>query len=285
MNYQRIYDQIIDRAKKESREYGKGVYYERHHILPRCLGGDGKNHQWRTHPNIILLTAREHFICHQLLCQIYPNEPKLKFALWAMSNQKTKNRNYKAGARTYERIKQEYINIICNKPKSQETRNKMSIAKKGIKRPPMSDSHRTNLKRSITGLQKSPTHKSNISKTKSIPVFQYDLQGNFIREWKSSKHAGEELKIDSGDITACRREKKKSAGGFIWKPSKMDISPYRHSNSTQIEQYTLGGDFIQEYLSISQAAKTLNINPSGISNCANGYSKKSGGYVWKYKNN
>ena len=65
----------------------------------------------------------------------------------------------------------------------------------------------------------------------------------------------------------------------------MDVLPYSHSNSTQIEQYTLDGDFIKEYGSISQAAKILNINPSGISNCANGYSKKSGGYIWKYKNN
>ena len=65
----------------------------------------------------------------------------------------------------------------------------------------------------------------------------------------------------------------------------MEVVPYTHNNSTQIEQYTLNGDFVQEYGSISQAAKTLNISPSGISNCVNGYSKKSGGYVWKYKSN
>jgi hypothetical protein len=217
MNYQRIYDQIIDQAKKENRVYGKGVYYERHHIIPKCVGGDGKNHQWKTHPNITLLTAREHFICHKLLCLIYPNESKLKFALWAMSNQKTISRDYKIGSREYEKIRKEYLLLIKGIPKTQEHRNKLSESKKGVKRAPMSDSHRTNLKESITGLQKSPTHRLNLSKAKSIPAVQYDLQGNFIKEWDSAKQAGTFLKIDSSDICSCRRGKRKSAGGYIWK--------------------------------------------------------------------
>lgn len=217
MNYQRIYDQIIDRARRECRLYGKGVYYERHHIIPKCVGGEGKTHQWRTHPNIILLTAREHFVCHQLLCRIYLVEPKLKFALWAMSNQKTANRNYKIGNRQYERIRQEHSSMMQRIPKSLETRLKMGVSKKGVKKPPMTDSHRKNLKDSITGLKKSPKHRENLSKSKSIPVCQYDLQGNFIREWESAKQAGTELKIDASDICSCRRGKRKSVGGFVWK--------------------------------------------------------------------
>ena len=283
MDYQRIYDQIIDRAKKEGRLYGKDVYYERHHIIPKCVGGEGKTHQWRTHPNIVLLTAREHFICHQLLCQIYPNESKLKFALWAMSNQKTDNRDYKIGNRQYERMKQEYVKLVKGVPKSEQYKQSLSRSKLGVKKPPMTDTHRINLKQSITGLVKSDTHRKNISKSKSITVYQYDLQGHFIKEWESAKQAGKELKIDSGDIGKCRRGNKKSAGGFIWKSNKTQVIPYRHNNSTQIIQYTLEGNLIQEHTSISEASKTLHINPAGISNCANGYSKTSGGFIWKYK--
>lgn len=283
MDYQRIYDQIIDRAKNENRVYGKDVYYERHHILPKCLGGEGKTHQWRTHSNIVLLTAREHFICHQLLCNIYPNEPKLKFALWAMSNQRTDNRDYKIGSRQYTRLKSEYILLIQNTSKSEETRLKMSLAHKGVKKPPMTDSHRENLKESITGLVKSQTHRENIAKAKNKPVFQYNLSGNFIKEWESAKEAGDCLNIDSSDICSCRNGKRKSAGGFLWKSSKTEVVEYSRSNSTKILQYSLGGELIEEYISISQASKSLKINPAGISNCANGYSKKSGGFIWKYK--
>jgi hypothetical protein len=103
MNYQKIYDQIIDRAKRENRLYGKDVYYERHHIIPKCMGGEGRVGQWKNHPNIIVLTAREHFICHWLLCRIYPGNKKLAHAFWFMSKQKSDNqeRDYRVSSRTY----------------------------------------------------------------------------------------------------------------------------------------------------------------------------------------
>jgi hypothetical protein len=91
MNYKKIYDQICERAKIESdiriqnRKLWKsskgsnGIYYESHHIIPLCLGGNGKAFQWK-HPNIVLLTAREHFICHWLLHRLNPNSISLLYA-------------------------------------------------------------------------------------------------------------------------------------------------------------------------------------------------------------
>lgn len=103
MNYQRIYDQIIDRAKKENRLYGKGIYYERHHIVPKCMGGKGRVEQWKTHPNIVVLTPREHFLCHWLLCRMYPENRKLAHAFWFMSKQNgpKQQRDYIVSSRTY----------------------------------------------------------------------------------------------------------------------------------------------------------------------------------------
>lgn len=103
MDYQRIYNQIINRAKKENRKKGQGTYYEAHHVVPKCMGGEGRAEQWRTHPNIVILTAREHFLCHWLLCRIYPNNKKLAHAFWFMTKQKSENqeRNYTISSRTY----------------------------------------------------------------------------------------------------------------------------------------------------------------------------------------
>ena len=56
MNYQKIHDAIIERAKTRKLE----GYKERHHIIPRCLGGTDDNE------NLVDLTAREHFIIHLL---------------------------------------------------------------------------------------------------------------------------------------------------------------------------------------------------------------------------
>ena len=58
-----------------------------------------------------------------------------------------------------------------------------------------------------------------ISMANSIPVLQYDLEGNFIKEWNSAKEANLILfgKPKSGDISACCVGRQKTAHGFILK--------------------------------------------------------------------
>lgn len=48
-------------------------YFERHHILPRSLGGSDEN------DNIVNLTAKEHYIAHRLLVEIYKDD-KFKYS-------------------------------------------------------------------------------------------------------------------------------------------------------------------------------------------------------------
>ena len=54
----------------------------------------------------------------------------------------------------------------------------------------------------------------------SVPVLQFDLLGNFIREWPSGLKAEEETGINNGNISSCCLGKYKTAGGFIWKHKK-----------------------------------------------------------------
>jgi len=90
--------------------------------------------------NLVNLTAREHFICHRLLVQIHPSNNKLKFALWAMCNMKSKRQSrYTPSSRIYESIKIEVIKLISEKKKgvklSEEHKRKTSETLKGRKRP------------------------------------------------------------------------------------------------------------------------------------------------------
>lgn len=63
MDYQRIYNEFIaDRRIKETSLTG---YTEKHHILPRSLGGDNSKE------NIIRLTAQDHYFAHELIARIY----------------------------------------------------------------------------------------------------------------------------------------------------------------------------------------------------------------------
>jgi hypothetical protein len=112
------------KARSENRVKNAGVYYEAHHIIPRCLGGEGDTKQWKTHPNIILLTANEHRVAHRLLCEIYPDNYKLLYALNAMYDLKySSERNYRISSREYEIIKNKLANIQTNIYKGENNPN------------------------------------------------------------------------------------------------------------------------------------------------------------------
>ena len=103
MNYRKVYMKIIKNAIKEDRKkVGKDaenyVYYEEHHILPKSLFP-----AWsKKRSNLVLLTAREHFFCHQLLTKIYPCK-SMQAALWLMFN----TRNHQSqSSREYKRTKE-----------------------------------------------------------------------------------------------------------------------------------------------------------------------------------
>lgn len=133
MNYQKIYQQLIVSAKNKTRIKNNNVYYEQHHIMPECLGGDNNV------TNLVLLTAREHFIAHKLLCEIYPDNDKLHYALWRMMNPQSKRhiRKYNISSYEYERrkkIQQEKIRELglSNKGRNvtESTKNKLKEKRK-----------------------------------------------------------------------------------------------------------------------------------------------------------
>lgn len=79
MNYEKLYNEIIENAIKLNRKRNEGIYLEEHHILPRCKEGTNDKN------NLVMLTAREHFLCHKLLHKMFPTDSKLYFAYRAMA--------------------------------------------------------------------------------------------------------------------------------------------------------------------------------------------------------
>lgn len=75
MNYLKIYNQLIHRAKTRS----INEYKEKHHIIPRCLNGTDDI------DNLVDLTPEEHYIAHLLLVKIYPDNQKLIHAAVMMT--------------------------------------------------------------------------------------------------------------------------------------------------------------------------------------------------------
>ena len=74
IKYFNLYLRLIKRCQLMTQEELSG-YNEKHHILPRCLGGkDSKD-------NLILMPIRYHIVSHLILAEIYPENIKLLYAV------------------------------------------------------------------------------------------------------------------------------------------------------------------------------------------------------------
>jgi hypothetical protein len=105
------YYAIVNKAKNT--QYNQ--YTEKHHIIPRCLGGSDENE------NLIRFSAREHFICHWLLTKMTEgsNFEKMIHAMRMLKAENPNQTRYetKITARVYENIKQDY-SLIASKNNS-----------------------------------------------------------------------------------------------------------------------------------------------------------------------
>lgn len=86
---------------KRSRSRILDGYIEKHHIIPKSMGGPNSKE------NIAILTAREHFVCHLLLVQMTENNNRIKMlhAYMMMSGKKLYN------SKSYKVLREEYASV------------------------------------------------------------------------------------------------------------------------------------------------------------------------------
>lgn len=92
--YSRWYFFIVQRAKSQERKKTKTNYFEKHHIVPKSLGGKNDS------VNLVLLSSKEHLICHLLLCHMC-EESKDKWKMicsyhYLSDNGKIKGKKYES---------------------------------------------------------------------------------------------------------------------------------------------------------------------------------------------
>ena len=137
---------------------------------------------------------------------------------------------------------------------------------------------------------------------RKIKVYQFTLSGNFIREWGSLTEAaiGVGLKNGSGISAVCGGNRFKS-GGFRWSYehdklfdfkfkqkggkgfNKKAIEKAKEINKIKINQYTLKGEYIKTWDSISSAAIAIGVkNSSGIIAVCKNRNFMCGGFRWSY---
>jgi hypothetical protein len=126
---------------------------------------------------------------------------------------------------------------------------------------------------------------------KGRAVTQYDLKGNKVRIYESTRQAQQQTGIASGSISAVATGKLKSSGGYIWRYNsdvkRIDTKEHFAStyesikrNSKAVGKYSLEGSLLKTYPSISGASREEGISAKRISSVINRHSKSAGGFLW-----
>ena len=119
-------------------------------------------------------------------------------------------------------------------------------------------------------------------------VYQYDLNGNYLKCYDSLSKAGEQFSLDAfKHISDCCNNKRSVAYGYQWSFDKKDsIGSYRRISEKrkQVYQYSINYDeLLSIYQSITEAGKQFNEHAfKHISSCCNGKQKTAYGYRWSY---
>jgi len=186
MDYKKHYDQLIlTRLKlKDKRiklKQNKIQYFEGHHIIPKSLGGEGKSYNFN-HYNIVLLTAREHFIAHWLLTKIDPCIQNIR-SFWKMCINKNTPEKY-CSSKGYEEARV----LFAYSMKGNQYALGNKTRKSNTENMKWTDEKRVKYRNATLGKHKVGNYKGNkfflnkkrpdISKVKSKKIF--DIQKNLI---------------------------------------------------------------------------------------------------------
>jgi hypothetical protein len=107
MNYAKIYESLIERSRTENRKYTIFSGYEKHHIIPKSLGGSNKN------DNLAILTPREHCIAHMLLVKMYTGESKAKMCYALISMMRLRNKHRESiTSKQYESLRKMHQKLL-----------------------------------------------------------------------------------------------------------------------------------------------------------------------------
>ena len=269
-------------------------YHERHHIIPKCLGGSNEEE------NLIDLFAKEHFIAHKLLAQENPDNNSLVFAWTCMAfpNNNVQKR-YEATPEEYEEAKKAISKAMSGRTVSDETKKKQSnIAKERFSVPennPFYGKHHTEETRNIIrqknkgktspnkGKPLSEETKQKISKAKKgRPLSDAEkeahiLVGNKLKGRKLTEEQKAKISAANKDKVISEESKKKMSDA---KKGKRPEWLY-----TKVAQYDAKtGCLIKIWDCIMDASRATGIDNSRIAKCARGKygCKTAGGFIWKF---
>lgn len=196
MNYERIYNQLIEKRRKNpinrkeyKKKYPNEPSPEKHHIIPKCIGGSDEE------KNLVVLTCKEHFVAHKLLVKIAEKKNdknaliKLTHSLWWFYNGNQKE------CKHISKYGKQYVSFkLLNKKIgiTEETRNKMKQNWEKRRLIPESIETKNKKSKSHIGLHHSEETKKNMSKAQ---LERYKQPGEIEKKRKKSKEVSNRPEI------------------------------------------------------------------------------------------
>lgn len=205
MNYKRIYDDLMQRGQTRSKN--DGIYYESHHIYPRCLGGTNEK------TNLTLLTPEEHYVAHQLLVKMHPSDHKLLRAATFMSAKRTNNKTYGWLRRKLSTM------MVENNPNKNGAARRKWISENGG--PPIADSRNT--EESLHRLSERMKLNNPIHRLERHPNSSYVLKidpetNEIVQKYDTMKEA--RIKENLTSTIFYKINTNSIYKGFLWKRTK-----------------------------------------------------------------
>lgn len=136
--------------------------------------------------------------------------------------------------------------------------------------------------------------KLNYSRENNLNVIkQYDIFGNFLKNWQTCRQIENELKIPHNSISNAIRGKAMQAGGFQWREGIKDDNTNIESiiDKTplhfKVYQKDKNGNIVGYYNSVTDAAKAVNTSSTNIARvCQKKNGRKTAkGFIWEYDYN
>lgn len=265
------YKEFIDNVLSIRGRFGCGdEYCERHHIIPKCLGGDNNE------DNLIDLYAREHFIAHKLLAEENPDNTKIVWAYTMMSRIKgnDKQQHYVPTPEEYEQAKIAHSkamtgenNPMYGKRHTQEARDKMSrnhVDVSGENNPwygICGEAH------PVYGLHRSEETRAKISQ--ALSGENHYFYGQHHSE-ETKKKISDAIKGENHPLygVPCSEERKKKISLAMMN----NMTGTKNPASVAVYCYEL-----DEYFDcMADALKKYNINAASLSMCINGKQNSAG---------
>lgn len=139
------------------------MYKEKHHIIPRCLGGSDES------TNLIALTPEKHLLAHYILAKLFPDNWGLQFAFYCMANTREVELTDKM-MEFYGEKKREAAIVASLRMSKRVGKLNHQYGKRGILSPnygrKLTKEQKEEISERFKGVPKTKEHRENLSKAK-----------------------------------------------------------------------------------------------------------------------